>query len=104
MKLKELRKGLHLTQKELATKLNINQSIMNKYENGIIEPSIDNLKKIADFFNVSIDTLVDHKTEMLDTRFLTKNKKDIIDTVLKLTPDEENKMLGFLYVLMNERK
>ena len=103
MIIKELRKALKLTQKELAAKLNIDKSVMNKYENGLIEPSIDNLKRIADFFNVSIDTLVEHKTDMLDRKFLADNKNKIIDIVLKLTPDEENKMLGFLFRLMDDR-
>ncbi len=104
MIIKDLRTNLKLTQKELAAKLNIDKSVMNKYENGQIEPSIENLKRIADFFNVSIDTLVEHKTEMLDRKFISDNKNKIIDTVLDLTPDEENKMLGFLFKLIEDRK
>ena len=104
MIIKNLRKNLNLTQKELAAKLNINKSVMNKYENGLVEPSIENLKRIADFFNVSIDSLVEHKTDMLDRKFISANKNKIIDTVLDLTPDEENKMLGFLYKLIDDRK
>ena len=103
MIIKKLRKEINITQKELAQKLNINQSVMNKYENGQIEPSIDNLKKIADFFNISIDSLVEHETDMLDRKFLNANKNKIIDIVLGLTPDEENKMIGFLYKLVDDR-
>ena len=78
MIIKNLRKNLNLTQKELAAKLNINKSVMNKYENGLVEPSIENLKRIADFFNVSIDSLVEHKTDMLDRKFISANKNIFI--------------------------
>ena len=56
-RLKELRTGNALTQKELAAKLNVSQNAIFNWENGKREPSIDMLKQIADFFGVSLDYL-----------------------------------------------
>ena len=41
------RKALSLTQQELADKVHITQSAVNKIEHGHIEPSIKTLKRIA---------------------------------------------------------
>ena len=43
---------------ELAKNLNIDQSTYSDYENGKINIPIDQLNKIADFYNVSLDYLV----------------------------------------------
>ena len=57
-RLKDLRIKSPLTQKELATKLDISISAYQYYETGRNEPSIDKLIILADIFNVSIDYLV----------------------------------------------
>lgn len=68
-RLKELRKQAHLTQVELASKLGIVQSSYADWERGKKKPTQDNLVKIAQIFNVSVDYLVgnsDEKTDELD--------------------------------------
>ncbi len=62
-KLKELRKKKGLTQEELASSLNVSRQAITKWESGEGTPDIDNLKNIALFFHVSVDYLVDSKTE-----------------------------------------
>ncbi len=57
-KVKVLRGELDLTRKELAKDLNISYQTLSKYETNEREPNIDTLKKLADYFNVSIDELV----------------------------------------------
>lgn len=47
-----------MTQLKLAMELNTNQNTISRYENGEREPSIRDLIKIADYFNVSVDYLV----------------------------------------------
>ena len=58
MRLKELRKKKGLSQLRLATDLNTTQNTISRYETGEREPGIDELIKIADYFNVSIDYLI----------------------------------------------
>lgn len=45
------------TQAEVAEKLGLKPSTYTSYENSICEPSMANLIKMADFYNVSLDTL-----------------------------------------------
>ncbi len=48
----------HLTQCQLASKLNITQPSYIRYENGSSEPSIDTLIRLADIFDVTVDYLI----------------------------------------------
>lgn len=58
MRLKELRKKKGISQLRLATDLNTTQNTISRYETGEREPGIDELIKIADYFNISVDYLV----------------------------------------------
>ena len=57
----ELRKLNNMTQRQVAEKLGIAQPSYIRYENGKAEPSLENLVKIADIFDVSIDYLCGRK-------------------------------------------
>ena len=59
MRLKELRKSRGISQIKLAIDLNTNQNTISRYETGEREPGINELIKIADYFNVSIDYLLE---------------------------------------------
>lgn len=61
MKLKELREEKNLSQKEVAKYLNIAQNTYSRYETGEREPSISTLMKLAKFYRVSLDYLVEMK-------------------------------------------
>ena len=63
MRLKELRKLKGISQLTLATDLNTNQNTISRYETGDREPGIMELIKIADYFHVSIDYLVERTND-----------------------------------------
>ncbi len=58
MRLKEIRRAKKVSQLRLAMDLNMNQNTISRYETGDREPGINELIKIADYFNVSIDYLL----------------------------------------------
>ena len=55
--LKSLRQELGLTQKQLAEKVNVSKGMISFWENGIHEPTLSNLIRLAILFHVSIDYL-----------------------------------------------
>lgn len=57
-RIKELRNEYHISQQELANAVLVSQQSIYKYENKDVDPSIDTLIKIAQFFNVSVDYLI----------------------------------------------
>ena len=59
MRLRYLRKHNNISQLKLAMDLSLNQNSISRYENGEREAGYDLLIKIADYFNVSIDYLLE---------------------------------------------
>lgn len=59
MRLKLLRKQKYMSQLSLAMKLNTTQMSISRYETGKREPDLKTLILIADFFDVSIDYLLE---------------------------------------------
>lgn len=59
--LKIVRKERNLNQLKVAMDLNISREALSHYENGKREPSIDMLNKMSEYFNVSIDFLINGK-------------------------------------------
>ena len=59
MRLKEIRKSKGVSQLKMAMDLNTNQNTISRYETGEREPGINELIKIADYFNVSVDYLLE---------------------------------------------
>lgn len=68
-RLKTLRKQAQLTQVDVAEKLGISQPAYASWERGVKKPTQENLVKIAQILNVSVDYLVgnsDYTVDKLD--------------------------------------
>ena len=59
MRLRELRKSRGISQLKLAMDLNTNQNVISRYETGEREPGITELITLADYFDVSVDYLLE---------------------------------------------
>lgn len=100
--IQDLRKLNNLNQSQLADKIGVSLTQLQRYENKGVQPPADILKKLADTFNVSIDYLVYGDTEqkaqqsIKDNELLAQFKavehldnkdkstiKDIIDAFIK---------------------
>ena len=102
IQIQELRKQNGLNQSQLADKIGVSLTQLQRYENKGVQPPADVLKKLADAFNTSIDFLVYGNTEqkaqqsIKDNELLAQFKaveeldskdkstiKDIIDAFIK---------------------
>ena len=59
IKLKELRKSNNLTRKQASTRLGVSESTIGMYENGSRQPTLENLRKIANLYKTTTDYLLD---------------------------------------------
>lgn len=59
MRLKEIRKSRGVSQLKLAIALNTSQNTISRYETGDREPGISELISIADYFDISLDYLLE---------------------------------------------
>lgn len=88
--LKLLRVKMGISQQQLAGVLGISQQSINKYENHGVEPDIDMLIKMADYFNTSIDYLVgnsstERKNELVEPCDLNEDETKVIEKYRGLT-------------------
>lgn len=101
-RLKDLRKQAELTQVDVAGKLGISQQAYASWERGVKKPTQDNLVKIAQILNVSVDYLVAN----------SENKDDELDNIellfrmnsKGLTDEEKEIFKKELIEFMKERK
>jgi transcriptional regulator with XRE-family HTH domain len=73
--LRTLRKANRMTQKELAVDLSVAFQTISNWENNSIDPSVNMIIRIADFFNCSTDYLLrggNKSTMYIDTSDLTE--------------------------------
>ncbi|MCL2061405.1 MAG: helix-turn-helix domain-containing protein [Firmicutes bacterium] len=57
-RIKELREEKGLSQTKLAAELGLNQRTVSNYETGSLEPNIQTIKKLCEYFGVSADYLL----------------------------------------------
>lgn len=95
-KLKNLRKERHLNQKDLAILLCVSVNSYSQYELGKTEPNFENLKKLADFFCVSVDYLIGAPTTSAGSKkeeSLSIDEKEMLDNFDKLGPFEREAIM-----------
>lgn len=101
-RLKDLRKQAHLTQVDVAEKLGISQPAYASWERGVKKPTQENLIKIAQILNVSVDYLVGNSDN-------TGDKLDNIELLFRmnskgLTEEEKEIFKKELIEFMEERR
>ena len=75
-KLKQLRTEHNLTQAVVANELGVSSATIGNYEQGTREPRNHEMwQKIADYFNVSVDELMDNRISFIDYDFIKKENK-----------------------------
>lgn len=63
MRIKDLREDADITQSQLAEYLNIKQNTYSQYENGQRQIPIDALIKLAQYFDTSVDYILELTNE-----------------------------------------
>lgn len=105
--LSKLRKERGLRQKDVAEALRIDRTTYVKYENGKSHPDHEMLKRIADFYGVSIDYLLNYQAiDMIkhDSPFdapITFSELQFLDLYRSLNDSGKEKLLDYARYLSN---
>lgn len=98
----------NVTAYQVAKETGIAQSSLSDWKSGRSIPKIDKLKKIADYFNVSVDYFTSDSTPKRPT---PKGRPDLDDADIafyerytRLSADEKEDMRDFLDLMENRRK
>lgn len=105
-----LRKEKKLSQKQVATDLNISQSLLSHYEKGIRECGLDFLIKISDYYEVSCDYLLgrtpnryNDATEISDDSNAVNRDKATLIVSRRLLQNSQNIIYDYLYKIGNRK-
>ncbi len=96
--LEKVRKEHKLSQANLGGALGITQQMISSYEKDISSPNIESLIKLSDFFQVSIDSLVDHKIDIQDSP-----KEQFINLFESFSVEDKDRCLLILNTLLLDR-
>ena len=93
--LRKLREEASVSQKQLAESIGVSQQSINKYENHNIEPDIETMIRIADYFNTSVDYLIGHtnlrrKIEATHAYELNTDERCVIEAYRKLSRKQKD--------------
>lgn len=92
-KLKKLRMDEGMSQEELSRELSVSRQAVYKWESNRGYPDIDNLIRISDIFNVTIDELIRNDKDM-------KNKISIDEEQAFESLDDAGFYLGMIMVIL----
>ncbi len=97
MRLKTIRQTTGKSQLQIAKELNISQQNICRYENNQIEPDIQTLIKLADYFHVTIDYLVEHEVPyLIDKSAWPESKRELLNMIAELDDFESEKIKGII--------
>ena len=100
--LRKLLEQHNISQKDLARDLFITPSTLGNYIQNTREPDYQTLIKIADYFHVTIDFLLEHDVDS----HLTQEEILLINTFRSLTDDQKEFYLeqGKIFINLNNKK
>ncbi len=82
-RLMHLRKSRKMTQRELASLLNVSHTSVGKYERNEAEPDLESIRKISKIFNVSIDYLLSDE-EYKSYSLTESDRQELLDAFSKV--------------------
>lgn len=105
--LRMLRQEKYISQQKLAMEIDTNQQSIHRYEHGYNEPDIQTLKKLANFFETSIDYLVGntdirHKIEAVQPFDLNSDEATFIEKYRQLTPNARRSIMNTIDAFLEQ--
>lgn len=83
LKFKRLREAKGLMQMQLAKDLDVHPSTISGYEQGIREPDNEMIKRIANYFNVTIDYLLDNENNIDKSDYELREKINFVNFLIR---------------------
>jgi len=97
-RLKLLREQRDIPLSKVATSLKTTKATLSRYENGLMDPSLEAVIKIADYFNVSLDWIAG-RGDILDVgKYKANGYAKVLDKFIKedIPPDRLIKIIDIM--------
>lgn len=104
--LEKIRKERGLTQAQLANKLDVNQSLIAKWESGKVQPRAATLEKLAEVLEVQVDELLagEYGTVSVNLRSLDPKLVELFEQVHKLAPPDRDALRRILEAMLTRTR
>ena len=99
--LERIRKDKKISQAKLGEVLGLTQQMVSSYEKDLSSPNVEVLTKIADYFNVSIDSLIEHVVQTPDSN---SAETRMMRYFQKLTDADRDKCIVIVQTLVEDRE
>ena len=111
-RLRVLRESVGLSQAKLAQEIGSNQSSINRYENGQAAPTVELLRKYADYFDVSMDYIFarcdDPRGKLYENKIMKQSDapelRDFIEMCFEPGSPMNEQLKESLFQMMTEGK
>lgn len=104
-RLRLLRESRGLSQQQLAEQIGSTQQNIHRYERDLSSPDIATLKILADFFETSIDYLVDHPVALSAGKVeLSTDEADLIEKYRKLNINSRQDIQSIIDTFINRNR
>ena len=95
--LRSIRLSNNLTTSQVAENIGVSLRTYQNYENGSTEMPYELIKKLADFFNCSVDYLLGHQPQnVLYLDSLTDEQKEAVELIKQLDNRQVLKVIGYI--------
>ena len=95
----ELRKSKKITQEGLSSKIGVSRSALSQYELGSRQPDYDIIKRMAEYFEVSIDYLLGNSESQIKESLQYLSDDQVLEAAeifSRLSKEERANLLDFM--------
>lgn len=106
---RELRTDKDLTQKKLAEIIGVSQQQYHKYENGVNPMPLTALIRLADYYNVSVDFLLERTQSRTGLEALNReitadcSAGELLDALLGMSMEDRRDVVKYVRLLKNKK-
>jgi transcriptional regulator with XRE-family HTH domain len=103
--IKKIREEKGLLQKQVANELNVGYTNYNKMENGIREPSVAELAKLAQLFHMTVDQII-HWDNHIPNEVVIEDKSSVeqLNLIKQLDEDDKQTVFKIIDTMLTKKK
>lgn len=102
-RLRELRKSNNVSQQKLSKYLNFGYTAIANYESGRNQPSLDTVKKIAQYFDVTVDYLIGASDYPKRESDITDKESELLGIFRRINEEEKEALLKIIRLMFKNQ-
>ena len=102
--LRILRNAKGMSQQQLADAIGVTQQAIHQYETDKVEPDLENLMRLADTLEVSVDLLIGHQTvDPTSNNLISNEEYSVIDFYRSLNSSDKKTIVRLIKLMSSDK-